>query len=119
MRRREFIALAGGATATWSFGALAQKAPVRIGFLAAGSAASANTAANIANLKQGLRENGLAEGRDYVLDAQFAGGDYELFPEMARKLVEDGARMLLVNTIASARAAQHVYPRPRSNAYYQ
>src|SRR5690349_783918 len=110
MRRREFMAFVGGATATWPLGAFAQKAPVRIGFLAAGSAGSANTAANIDNLKEGLRENGLVDGRDYVLDAQFAAGDYELFPDLARKLVQAGAHMLLVNTIASARAAQNVNP---------
>lgn len=110
MQRRDFITLIGGATATWPLGALAQKAPVRIGFLASGSAGSAFSTAQIDNLKQGLRENGLMDGRDYVLDAQFAAGDYELFPEMTRKLTLAGAQMLLVNTIISARAAQNVNP---------
>jgi putative ABC transport system substrate-binding protein len=110
MQRREFMALVGGATATWPLGALAQKAPVRIGFLASGAAGSAFSTAQIDNIKQGLRENGLVDGRDYVLDAQFAAGDYELFPEMARKLAQAGARMILVNTIASTRAAQNVDP---------
>jgi putative tryptophan/tyrosine transport system substrate-binding protein len=110
MQRRTFMALVGGATATWPLGALAQKAPVRIGFLASGEAGSAFSAAQIDNLKQGLRENGLVDGRDYLLDVQFAAADYELFPEMARKLVQTGARMILVNTIASARAAQNVNP---------
>ena len=110
MQRREFIALLGGATANWPVRALAQKAPVRIGFLASGAAGSANSTAQIENLKQGLREHGLVDGRDYVLDVQFAAGDYELFPDMARKLVHAGARMLLVNTIASTRAAQNVNP---------
>jgi putative ABC transport system substrate-binding protein len=109
MRRREFITLLGGATA-WPLKVRAQKAPVRIGFLACGAAGSANSAANIDNIKQGLRENGLVDGRDYVLDVQFAGGDYELFPDMARKLTQAGARMILVNTIASTRAAQNVNP---------
>jgi putative ABC transport system substrate-binding protein len=110
MQRREFIALLGGATAIWPLRALAQKALVRIGFLASGAAGSANSTAQIENLKQGLREHGLVDGRDYVLDVQFAAGDYELFPDMARKLVQAGARMLLVNTIASTRAAQNVNP---------
>jgi putative ABC transport system substrate-binding protein len=110
MQRRTFMALVGGATATWPLGALAQKAPVRIGFLASGEGGSAFSAAQIDNLKQGLRENGLVDERDYLLDVQFAAADYELFPEMARKLVQTGARMILVNTIASARAAQNVNP---------
>jgi putative ABC transport system substrate-binding protein len=41
---------------------------------------------------------------------QFAAGDYELFPDMARKLTQAGARLILVNTIASTRAAQNVNP---------
>jgi putative ABC transport system substrate-binding protein len=86
MQRREFIGLVAGATAAWPLGARAQKAPVRIGFLASGAAGSANSAAQIDNIKQGLRENGLLDGRDYVLDVQFAAGDYQLFQEMARKL---------------------------------
>jgi putative ABC transport system substrate-binding protein len=60
----------------------------------------------IYNVKQGLGENGLVDGRDYVLDTHFAAGDYELFPEMTRKLMLAGARMLLVNTIASARRTE-------------
>lgn len=110
MRRRDLLALIGGATATWPLGARAQKAPVRIGFLASGAAGSAFSNAQIDNLKEGLRENGLADGRDYVLDTQFAAGNYELFPEMTRKLMLSGARMLLVNTIISARSAQSVSP---------
>jgi ABC-type uncharacterized transport system substrate-binding protein len=110
MQRREFMALVGGATAAWPLRARAQKAPLRIGFLASGEAGSAFSMAQIDNLKQGLRENGLMDGRDYVLDTQFAAGDYELFPEMTRKLTLSGARMILVNTIASARAAQNVNP---------
>jgi putative ABC transport system substrate-binding protein len=81
-----------------------------MGFLASGAAGSAFSTAQIDNVKQGLRENGLVDGRDYVLDTQFAAGDYELFPEMARKLMVAGARMILVNTIASTRAAQNVNP---------
>jgi putative ABC transport system substrate-binding protein len=110
MQRREFMALIGGASAAWPLRARAQKAPVRIGFLASGEAGSAFSAANIDNIKQGLRENGLVDGRDYVLDVQFAAGDYELFPEMARKLAQAGARMFLVHTISSVRAAQNISP---------
>jgi putative ABC transport system substrate-binding protein len=110
MQRREFMALVGGATAAWSLRALAQTALVRIGFLASGAAGSPNSADQIDAIKQGLRENGLVDGRDYILDAQFAAGDYQLFPEMARKLAQAGARVILVNTIASTRAAQNVNP---------
>lgn len=110
MQRRDFMALIGGAIATRPLEARAQKSAVRIGFLASGAAGSAFSTGQIDNLKHGLRENGLIDGRDYVLDTQFAAGDYERFPEMARKLTVAGVRMILVNTTASVRAAQNVKP---------
>ena len=109
MHRRELITLLGGAAA-WPLAAHAQKAPIRLGFLASGAAGSANSTAQIDGIKQGLRDNGLIEGQDYVLDARFPAGNYERFPELARELAKAGARMILVNTIASVRAAQNLTP---------
>jgi putative ABC transport system substrate-binding protein len=110
MRRREFIAFVGSAAASWPLAAHAQKEPIRIGFLVAGAAASTNSAIQIDAIKRGLRENGLIEDQDYVLDARFADGNYERFPELARELAQAGARVILVNTIASVRAAQNLTP---------
>jgi putative ABC transport system substrate-binding protein len=110
MRRREFITLLGGTAVIRPRMASAQKALIRIGFLAAGAATSANTATQIEAITQGLRNNGLIAGQDYVLDARFAAGDYARFPEMARELAQAGARVILVNTIASVRAAQSLSP---------
>jgi putative ABC transport system substrate-binding protein len=55
---------------------------------------------------QGLRENGLVEGRDYVLELRWAEGHYERFPALAGELVDQGARVIIVGTIAASRAAQ-------------
>jgi putative ABC transport system substrate-binding protein len=110
MRRREFITLSGGTAVAWPLGTHAQATPIRIGFLASGAAGSSNSAVQIDAIKRGLRENGLMEGRDYILEAHFAAGDYGQFPEMARKLAQAGARVILVNTIASVRAAQNLTP---------
>ena len=109
MKRREFIGLVGGAAA-WPIGARAQKPPILIGFIASGAASSANSAAQIDAIKQGLLENGLLAGRDYLLEARFAAGDYRRFPEMARELAHAGARVILVATIASVRAVQNLTP---------
>jgi putative tryptophan/tyrosine transport system substrate-binding protein len=109
MRRRDFITLLGSGAATWPLAARAQKLPV-IGFLASGSAGSASSAAQIDAIRQGLRNNGLIESRDYLLEARFAAGNYDKFSEMARELARAGARVMLVNTIASVRAAQNLSP---------
>ena len=109
MRRRQFLGVLGGA-AIGLPKAVAQKPLPRVGFLASGAAASINSAAQVATLKRGLEDNGLVDGRDYVFEARFAGGRYERFPELARELAQAGARVILVNTIASARAAQNLVP---------
>ncbi len=74
MQRREFITLLGGAAAAWPISARAQKAPIRIGFLASGAAASVPSVAQIASIKEGLRNNGMIEGRDYVPEARLSLG---------------------------------------------
>jgi putative ABC transport system substrate-binding protein len=47
------------------------------------------------------------------LEARFAAGEYERFPELARELAQAGVSIILANTIASVRAAQKlVLPLP-------
>ena len=103
MKRREFIAVLGGAAA-WPFAAHAQQKSASIGFLVAGAAGT--SAALIEAFEQGLRENGLIEGKDFVLDLRWAEGHYERFPAFARELADNGARVIVVGTVAAARAAQ-------------
>jgi putative ABC transport system substrate-binding protein len=109
MRRREFISGVGAAAAL-PFAARAQKAPVRIGFLYAGAAGSVTTAAHLAEINEGLRNNGLIEGRDYVLESRFAAGKYERFPDLARELAQAGVGVILASTISAVRAAQRLTP---------
>lgn len=104
MRRRQLLGLIVGTAAAWTLTARAQPKTVIVGFLGAGAADS--TRHLVEALKQGLRENGLAEGKDYVLELRWAEGLYERFPAFANDLVEKGARVIIVNTIAAARAAQ-------------
>ena len=110
MKRREFLGVLSGLAAVCPFGSLAQKAPARIGLLGSGAATSVITIAQIATIKEALRGYGLIDGRDYVLDARFAAGHYEKFPELARELAQAGAAVILTNTIASVRAAQRLTP---------
>jgi putative tryptophan/tyrosine transport system substrate-binding protein len=109
MRRREFIAALGGGVA-WPLAARAQKSPVRIGYLSSGSGTSPIGIDRVTAIKEGLRDQGLIEGRDYVLETRFAAGDYDRFPDLAHELAQAGVRIILANTIASVRAAQKLSP---------
>ena len=66
MRRREFITGLASTVAVWPLGSLAQKAAKvsRIGFLRVGEP----PAAFIDGFRRGLREVGLVEGRDFVIE---------------------------------------------------
>jgi putative tryptophan/tyrosine transport system substrate-binding protein len=109
MRRRVLITLLG-ATLVGPLATRAQKAPVRIGLLFSGGAGSPGTKARIAEIEEGLRGNGMTEGRDYVLETRFADGRYERFPELAGELAQAGASMILGSTISAVRAAQRLVP---------
>lgn len=110
MKRRTFVALSSGATVVGSITTGAQKPAAPIGFMYSGAAGSAAATRVIGLIKQGLGENGLVEGRDYVLEVRFADGDYQRFPAMARELVQAGARVILASTVPSVRAAQALDP---------
>ena len=105
MLRRQFISLVGGA-ASWPIWAHAQRSPVRLGLLASGTAGSIFTTLQVNAINQGLRNVGLIDGRDYLMEVRFAAGNYGRFPALARELAETGVSVILASTIASVRAAQ-------------
>jgi putative tryptophan/tyrosine transport system substrate-binding protein len=107
LRRREFIILLGSAAA-WPRVARGQFKSAIIGVLGSGSAQS--SAFLIDALKEGMNENGLVEGRDYMLEVRWAEGDYKRFAALAVELVERKSSVIIVTTIAAARAAQQVAP---------
>jgi len=107
MKRRDFLTLIGGVTFWPSLDAHA-KDPVRLAFLGSGTAES--SAILLDSLKDGLRENGLIEQRDYIIDVRWANGAYDRFPAYARELAQSNPRVILVTTIAAARAAQRLVP---------
>jgi putative ABC transport system substrate-binding protein len=103
MRRRDFITVLSS-LAAWPLTARAQQQPALIGFLASGAAES--FAIFVDAFKEGMRDNGLVEGRDYVLDLRYADGDYSRFPAQAAELVRRKPAAIVVTTISGARAAQ-------------
>ena len=94
MKRREFIRLLGGAAVAWPLAAPAAlaKSPVRIGFLYLGLSSNPYDRSLIEAFRQGLREVGLVENRDIVLDVVWVSGD----PEQAvTEVMQRGAELLV------------------------
>ena len=85
MRRRDFIALAGGAAgaasvAAWMAPAQAQTLPV-IGYL--GSESPERYASRLSAFREGLAETGYAEGRNVAIEFRWAEGHYSQLPALA------------------------------------
>jgi putative ABC transport system substrate-binding protein len=108
MRRRKFIALLGSSVVAWPLAAPAQqRAKVwRIGFLAGGSRPAALGASVYGGFLRGMREIGLVEGKDFIMEWRFAEGRYELFPELAAELVRQNVDVIVTGTGSAVPAVQ-------------
>ena len=103
MKRREFIALFGGA-ATWPLAARAQQPamPV-IGYLATGSPDI--FASRLAALRQGIGEYGYFEGRNVAIEYRWASGLYDQMQAFATDLVARRVDVIVSVGPPSLRAA--------------
>jgi putative tryptophan/tyrosine transport system substrate-binding protein len=89
MRRREFIALLGGAAAAWPVAARAQQPERmrRIGILMSLAESDPEAQARVAAFNKGLETLGWAEGRNVRIDIRWAASDATLMQQFAKELV--------------------------------
>jgi putative tryptophan/tyrosine transport system substrate-binding protein len=106
MRRREFIALLGGAAAAWPLAARAQPSAktYRIGFLGVTSYAEYRYLVDA--LRMGLRQLGYEEGKNIAIEYRWAEGRFDRLPVLAAELVKLNIEVLVTHSTAGALAAK-------------
>ena len=109
MRRREFIALLGGAT-VWPLPLRAQQRRPVIGFL--GTVAEGVWAKPVAAFEEQLREHGWIDGRTIKIIYHWAEGRPERFAEIATEFVNCNVDVIVTggNAVSAVRQATSTIP---------
>jgi len=105
MRRREFLALTGGAVA-WPLPAWAQQPTTlpRLGWLGTGTPTSANRL--LTAFREGLKALNYIEGQNISIEYRWAEGKIERLPELAQDLVHQRVDVILAGGSLGAAAAK-------------
>jgi putative tryptophan/tyrosine transport system substrate-binding protein len=104
MRRREFITLLGGVTASWPLAVGAQQAAKSpsLGYLSAGG-----TAIGLPGLLDGLRQLNWIEGKTIVIEYRFAENRNDRLSELAAELVRLKVDVIVAAGTLAPLAAKH------------
>jgi putative tryptophan/tyrosine transport system substrate-binding protein len=105
MRRREFIALLGGAVvAARPFVACAQQDLPVVGFANSGSAQA--QALMLAAYRKGLEDAGFVEGKNVLMESRWADGQYDRLPEIMADLIKRKVAVIMAGGPPAALAAK-------------
>jgi putative tryptophan/tyrosine transport system substrate-binding protein len=104
MKRRDFIALLSSAAVAWPLAARTQQvnSPLRIGMLPLGLPSNLYDKSLVDAFRQGLRDVGIVENKDVMLDVVWISGDVEV---ALNELIQRGAGLLVPCGSSAATAA--------------
>jgi putative tryptophan/tyrosine transport system substrate-binding protein len=106
MRRRDLIALIGGAAVAWPLAARAQQQPIPVIGLIDSTAPEAHPNL-LRSFRQGLSETGYVEGRNVMIEYRWSDGQYDRTPQLAADLVRRQVTVIAtIDGSASALAAK-------------
>jgi putative tryptophan/tyrosine transport system substrate-binding protein len=105
VKRREFIALVGGAAAAWPFAARAQRvAKPIVGFLH--QAAPENFGSFVSAFAKGLGESGYTDGHNVTIEYRWAEGHYDRLPALVADLTRRPVAAICAAYLPAALAAK-------------